>query len=395
MAILRILALIAITGIVSSCNTVSSYRLAGSDAVGPRRNAGGSYFLAKHLMVATVTDNGISISTKAVRDNSTLVQTGLDLSPTSHDTIDVKYQSGLLQSITSTNVDQTLAIIKALAEAAGTFRASESASKEPDFVITFDPFDPEDAARANRVLRKKYPHSCIEVEILDSHWSAGCGKGSLGYSAAYPERKFEVESALPPKAPGVYYRRAFNYRVHTRFNGKPQGLTTESFANLSPILRLDVDRSAFVTRKTTIVFTDGEPTQYMVDKPSELLELAKLPVAIVKAYVGGVVSAFSEHTKIQNARASLLSAQATALNNETKLFKALQDREQRGNLSLGAGGFSLVNRQANLPNLAPNVSPGDARFADLPIVKNCREATGLDTAACTGAIATQFRLANQ
>jgi len=400
MLVWRFVVLFFFAILLSSCNTISSYRLSGMDSQTPKRNAGGSYFLAKHLLVATVSDQGIALKTEAVRDNSSLMQLALELSVAADDTIDITYENGLLKSISSTNDDKTTDIVLAVAEAAGFLRSGQQRSGASEFVVRFDPFDSASAIQANRILRKAFPGSCIEVELVPGHWSKGCGKKSLGYNSSSSQDGFDIVAAVPPKAPGVYYKRAFNHRVYSVFRDKPQGMGVQSFANLSPILRLDVDRTAFVKRVTTIEFAGGEPTKYKVEKPSELLAIAQLPVAVVKAYVGGVVSAFSEHTKIQQARANLLNAQAATLQKEKALFDARQVNAAAGVRQAADGSFFIdvaPRRRAVFSPAGLDPVPGQSnvRFENLPIIRDCREGSGLSSADCIGIIRAQNRLAEQ
>lgn len=322
--------------LISGCNVVSSYRVAGADAQEPRSNSSGSYFLPKHLLVVTTTSDGMSVDTKAVQDRTTLLQVGLNLSGFSHDTITVAYSGGLLSKVTSIADDKTADIITELAKAAGRFRSVSGDAKQPPLVVEFDPFDPQEALAANRIIGKRFKGACVEVELLPGMWSEGCGRHSLAWdNNALPDPQ-DVRVKLRAEEPGIYYKRSLDHRVHVVFNNRTTGLSTYKFANIAPIFRVDINRTVFVKRKTVIDFEEGELTSVMVDKPSEVLAVAKLPVSIADAYISGVVDAFTQRKAVQKARADLLTQQAATLKAEQTLIEAqiaaaskLQSSEQR------------------------------------------------------------------
>lgn len=308
--------------LISGCNVVSSYRVAGTDAKAPRSNASGSYFLPKHLLVVTATSEGVSVDTKAVQDRTTLLQVGLNLSGFSHDTITVAYADGLLSKVTSIADDKTAEIIKELAKAAGRFRSVSGDADKTPLVVEFDPFDPQEALAANRIIGKRFKGSCVEVELLPGMWSEGCGRHSLGWDNDTLPDPQDIRVKLRAEEPGIYYKRSLDHRVHVVFNNRTTGLSTETFANIAPIFRVDINRTVFVKRKTVIDFEDGELTSVMVDKPSEVLAVAQLPVSIANAYISGVVDAFTQRKSVQKARADLLSQQAATLKAEQNLIEA-------------------------------------------------------------------------
>ncbi len=63
----------------------------------------------------------------------------------------------------------------------------------------------------------------------------------------------------------------------------PDDERTIEIPNGSPILRMGVGRATFVTKVKQIDFDNGMITKVRVEKPSEALEIAKLPLTISKA----------------------------------------------------------------------------------------------------------------
>jgi hypothetical protein len=314
--------LIALT--TCGCAVVQTYPL--SEGGQPDKQASGTYFLAKQVLVLDVTTTGkattIKLDTKAVPDTTAQMQVGFELSPLADDTIKVDYENGLLSKITATAVDRTGDVIKAIAKDIGAFREGPPVhTTHPHKVLEFDPFDDLQASRINKRLG---PGNCVEVEIYPNHWSSGCGRYSLGTSsveyASIPSPTYTTPPV--PAHPGIYYRRALAHRVHVVVDGKTVQVINLLFANDGPVLRVDIDRTAFVTRETTIMFDKGELTSVSVKKDSEALAVAKLPADIVDAYVSGVTNALTNRQHIDEAQTNLINAQANEINAKAALEKA-------------------------------------------------------------------------
>jgi hypothetical protein len=327
---MRILGRFSLALMISSlgaCAVVSSHRVGGLDSVEPSSQAAGSYFLAKHNLKVTVFSDEISIEPVATKDIHAMMQVGLNLSPTSDDNVKVEYQSnGLLKKITTIADDKSGEIIKEVARAVGYFRTTRgaaAAARTPLIVVSFDPFDYAEALVANRKISERLPGSCVEVELASGLWSPGCGRRSLGRPSAGANHEYSARPAMPPSAAGIYYRRPMAHRVHVMTGGRTRSIEPQLFANLAPIMRVDIDRTLFVKRETTVTFSaEGALDEVHVVKPSEGLAIAKLPIAVAQAVIGGVVEAISDHKKVQDAQAALLDSQAKLIEKEAALLEA-------------------------------------------------------------------------
>jgi hypothetical protein len=323
----RIICAVGASFALASCSMIESARV--GDTGQPVQQASGSYFLPKHVLQIVLNNNAqtppipatMTASVVAVPDPDTHMQVGFDLSALSDDSIQVDYENGLLKQVATTAIDHTGDIVVALAKDFGALR-SGSASNAINITAQLDPFDFREALAINKRLGAG---NCVEVEVAPGVWSPGCPpaismRGRLSRGAP-------VVDAAPtppvPSSPGIYYRRAMPHLVHLVASGKDVELKNYLFANNSPVLRVDIDRTAFVTRQTTVQFTAGELTSVAVKKGSEAYAIAQLPVQIVDAYFGGVVDALTQRTAVQNATANYLNAQATTLNTATSLQKAL------------------------------------------------------------------------
>ncbi len=373
---------IALTG----CNVINSYRVTGDDAKEPTQNASGAYFLPKHLVVATIDSTGIVVESKAVQDRTTLLQVGLKLSGLSHDTITVAYKDGLLSKVTSIADDQTGAVLTELAQAAGRFRTNINPKddKEIPFVIEFDPFDQDESEMANNIIGNKFPGTCVEVELVPGSWSRGCGPRSLESLLVDLPDPEELRDTIKSVEPGIYYKRSLDHRVHIVFKRKSVGLHTLKFANIAPVFRIDVNRTTFVKRKTEIDFEDGELTSVMVDKPSEVLGFAKLPVTLANAYISGVVDAFAQRKSVQEARASLMNQQAATLKAEQSLIEAQIAAANNANSPQErSAALASISRSTNFQNGGANSgSANRITYRSLQNLKDCQRVLEKTEAQC-------------
>ena len=346
----RVFGLVAVLFLISGCSSmISTHRFAGEDAKGPESQHAGSYFLPKHLLRVTVqgTKDSFSITTAsvAVSDPRTLSEVGYELSGFSNDDIKVDFEdNGLLKAVASTSTDKTGEIIIQIAKQIGGFREGEQ-EKPLLASYDFDPFDLRAASEVNAKLSRRFKKSCVEIELVPNIWSGGCRAGSKSIGTAAAAVTASELQTLPPKAPGIYYRRPINHRVHIIEAGESKEMKTLQFANAAPIFRIDIDRTAFVARSTTLAFKDGVPTSVQVVKPSEVLEVAGLPLKVVNAVISAPVDAITERQKLATAQAALYQEQAKLLAAERELKVAIANSSTASDL-----------RQATLPAISTNRS---------------------------------------
>jgi hypothetical protein len=359
---------------LTGCTMISSYPVEKGQLASPGQ-AAGSYFLAKHILRVTVVQAGakanLTVESAAVQDRTALIQTGFDLSPASEDDITVTYQAGLLASVTASAKDKTGEILTEIAKIAGSFRETK-APAAPGKVYEFDPFIPSEAAQTNAILWAKY-RSCVEVEIEPGLWSPGCGKLAMGRTASWDSetRLSSAPDAAGDGLSGLYYRRSLDHRVHVVENGSTTQVNTYKFANAAPVFRVDIKRTLFVERRTELVFAGGELTSIHVNKPSEGLALAQLPLAIAKAYMNAPVSALSNHQAVQTSEANLNTARAAAITH-------------------GAG---LNSAGASDPSSPRTATAGDLRQAaiDPKIASDCANIKVADPALCASLLKNRTR----
>jgi hypothetical protein len=276
----------------------------------------------------------------------------MNLSPFSDDDIKIETTNdGLLKQITAIATDRTSEIIQTLAKVVYSplLRAAAGTETKTFFVGEFDPFSYSQAAEVNHVLKSKFGGSCVEVELTPGLWSPGCSKGSLSTPRTRKYEREDVIADLVVPGPGIYYRRPIAHRVHIVERGQSRSITSQQLANAAPLLRLDIDRTAFVVRKTTVIFNAGAPTSVWVVKPSEALELVKFPLSVAAAIIDSQVEALTKRQALIDAESKYLQSLAAKEDSTTKYQNLLNQR-----IAVSGAPVTAVDPQA--PRYAENQS---------------------------------------
>ncbi|MEQ8480334.1 MAG: hypothetical protein RIC18_06735 [Hoeflea sp.] len=344
------LALLLFTaGLLSACSAVNSYSV-GENYTSDSTQKAGVYFLAKHLLKVTLSGSGnaatVTVEPEPVQDQSLALEVGMALSPFSDDDIKVTFTGdGRLKSVTAKLSDKSAEIATAIVNLAVRSRSEEQSAaslKE----LHFDPFDAHSARDANRSLSKN--GLCIAVEVKPNLWSPGCERWIKHPSFTTNQ---EAGAQVPEKlAPGIYYRRPAHRMVRVYRNGALETAKPMLFANATPIYRIDIRRSIFIQRDTTINFDkDGALQDVQVDKPSEALEVAKFPATVLEAFANAATGG------VAKARSTALNAEAKRLNSASAVNDALAGSIASGRVDAtaasrfgDAGGLKRVDRTAPL-----------------------------------------------
>lgn len=358
---LRISALIALLlCLLTGCTMITSYNNSLlSDGGSPRQGAG-AYHLPKHILVATVTQlpatkgkrlppPNIALVRKAIADPHYPMNVGFDLSPTSDDDIKINYSQGLLQKITASADDKSRDIIEHLTKSIfGSFNRVAGTDGTGDFDIdfgakvvqvSFDPFDHYDHDRANAELGR---HGFCIAFASDSRSSATEGCPQRIWSG---EKRVVVHAngrarALnaPETGSGLFFRQPIEHKIQVfqldgpRCRGwclRWEGFA--AFANAGPLLRVNVDRTIFVKRVTTVTFgSDGVPSEVQVVKPSEALVAAQIPLIVTKAILAAPGEAIASSTTTLVAQKGHVDAQKNLLTAQTDYIDTLNARLKKG-----------------------------------------------------------------
>jgi hypothetical protein len=260
-----------------------------------------------------------------------------------------------LQLIASKAVDHTAGIIRRFIRTAfvlltnkGGFNPGRSAVGTgtgsaivvADFTV--DPFDHQEMARVNDVVRKF--GFCFVLEDYTFDRSQGSGASADRYcrapgvtAAEMPPRAAaaiqELHYLAPKPTTGIFYRPRASYRLSIYLNDDPGGrgrwrlgqIKNFTMENIMPIVSVGVDRAIFATRRTGLVFLDGALTNVCVSKGSEVESAIQIPLDVVYGIISlpseMILAAVNDATTAN----SLLTAQRNLISAQNSYIKFLNN----------------------------------------------------------------------
>ncbi len=171
---------------------------------------------------------------------------------------------------------------------------------------------------------------------------------------------------------GVCYRLAMPYRFRVDF--ERSGYSVEevhSLTNGMPPIPIDFDRAIFVTKATRIDFDTGMLNKVHVVKPSEGLELASLPVRVVKAFFGAVAELIQLRVNVGTQQQLLAAKELEVLKAEQALKEAKRQQKvtelaAQANTALLIARSDGQNPERALPGFAKAVSASQSPPATPP-----------------------------
>lgn len=271
--------------------------------------------------------------------------------------------NGLLASANVVAIDQTGSILIELAGAIAAVQAPkyemhlkdtnikpEACEKETRyFQYVFDPvLNEEPSAQANQQADKLVARQ-VDAEPAEAKDHAVATLNSRLENAGFPYRirstgtaittKMDNTGSVVTKPDAIYYRTATPY-VLTVFqcddpancdylsanstSARPTDALLVQLPQGGPISYVPMTSSAFVKTVNDVTFVDGSLTAWNSNRPSEVLEVVRLPVKILKSVMEVPASIFSVRVNHNTAEASLIESQQAQL--ETSLrIQALKD----------------------------------------------------------------------
>lgn len=345
MSIVRLALVLLAVGVASCTKMVQS--TPGADAfvsTGATCSSSlGAYRLPKKLLhvkispdpaKGSITFEDTSFEAKTVGDPKFSYCLDFLGSVTSEDAITVKRGAGgLLESITSNATDRTPEIAAKLADTAANValiaaRSGLMATPTHPVTLDFDPFDPEDLATANEAL---YAYGyCVFVSGTiqrPEHW---CG---LRRKPRLRDPVYEA-AQLPPSAEAarteVLYRANQTYDVHVMRKADPRHdgwrlymTRAMEMPNRSPIFGIGVERAMFTYRKTALAFSQGVLTDVTIDKGSEALGFASIPLYLAQTVVKIPTQIVQLKINMANDRAKLIEAQGQLIAAWTQYYRTM------------------------------------------------------------------------
>jgi hypothetical protein len=230
-------------------------------------------------------------------------------------------EKGLLSYVEAATKDETANIIVSIAKFAGRlagpslFVAGAGApQKFDDLQLKMDPYSEADRRAAAQTISERYPSF----------------KGRIQLFVDTPRKpKTGIKPDICP--PGrVCYRTAVPMRValHDKASRKTS-VRYATVANLAEVSNIDVTRALFVEKVSRLGFSDGMLQYATIRKPSEALELARLPMTVYDAILTSALAAPGQFAREIIPGASpehvleVLTAQAAAANDIDLLRKDL------------------------------------------------------------------------
>jgi hypothetical protein len=293
--------------LLASCTT-SMVTSRPVDSIGPGNDTGiVAYSLPKTLVKLTVRDEAgvrptevVVASQPAPDPVHTYV---LDYKPNAFSddtlTIDLAPGSPFISSINGESVDRITETLQAAAESAariGVLQFSAVPGQARQLSFSFDPHDPAqlDAVRAELARRVGLDIDCRPACPPPTPRAAAAADGVYARGTIPVQLAICEGSCSAATAPGR--------------------IVTVASYNASPLIQLPVRRTAFSDRTTQLTFDQGTVSSVHHVKPSEALEVVKVPGLVVGSVFTGLGSAVSNRSGVLTARTQELEQQ-TALTN--------------------------------------------------------------------------------
>gem|GEM_PF-3788423 len=265
-------------------------------------------------------------------------------------------QAGLLTSSNITATDRTADMLVEVSAFAGAIRGNAFAGggvgkSDRDQVETkncdtspslyagvVDFVDPASVLRLNGDLQ------CLGVKLIpEGRYWPGSSRPSASQTA-------NVYGAIE----GIVYRSPIELQVRIEKCLNAGGACTEgssdwhaaevvalSLPQAGPISFLRQDSGLLTKTKYDLIFKDGIPVDYAGSRPSEILEVARLPMRLVNGVFDGFSKIVSLRTGQNNDKAALVASQMALLNSQN----ALQLAALQGKTSLTGADLALLQSQ--------------------------------------------------
>lgn len=295
----RWLCVIMILLFVSGCTMLTSKGI-DEKTHWPITNGGIQYSLPKALIAIKLAENNgnlrITIEQPTfVADPEHTYLLRYKTSPFASDKFDVQVdpKTGLMTKIDMTADDQLDEIIVEIAKAVAML---ESADVTGDTVLIERIVDPTDDS-ALLALETEFNKIGRDSICKDPNITTCDGPGiKFIMKKPYTDEKIiSNKTRVSDCNVGVCYRNSMPYVFGFSFGNSITYETIVNLPNEAPVIALNLDRTLFVSRVNTIEFENGMLEKVYIDKPSEGLELARLPVEVAK----GILSAPAEILKLK------------------------------------------------------------------------------------------------
>jgi hypothetical protein len=156
----------------------------------------------------------------------------------------------------------------------------------------------------------------VRIEILDHTGQPAIGReGSRMATASGGDTAKQVD---PDCAVGICYRPKETFKIVYSL-GAGDDTTIVELPNRAPIVEIDIGRAFFIKKIQNMSFAKGFLKKMVIDKPSELLAVSKLPLDVASSIETGL-----------QARAKLITNQTNVAKDKAALLKAQSSLNQTG-----------------------------------------------------------------
>jgi hypothetical protein len=311
-------------------------------------------------------------------------------SDTAELTVDAK--TNLLQTVNSTAEDKTGQIIVELAKAAAKAAMLAQLAPEKGGIVIFErKIDPADdnavaalvrdmnAVAEGHATRMHNKNNCSNTKQAGTNQASAkqADTEKADTCASYatlkqgPNISFIVRKPTPLDVEpadcsvGVCYRAPAPYGIEFVFNGQYAYGTIVNLPNDRPAIVLPFQRSAFVQRVNNADFENGMLKKTHIEKPSEALEVAKLPETVIDAIFTSISNLIQLKIGISDKEKLLAQSQTALLQAQKDLQNALVQMERQaakesrpnGLLSGSSSGLHFAPRVPGMEDQKPSPNP--------------------------------------
>lgn len=305
MYLVRLAALILAGMLVSACAATTFESLHYGEGGRPE-NSGGltqSYYVPKTLLSVEIKRAGgeriIQLAKESVPERAAHFKVHYNHSSMHNDDLVIETTpKGYLKQVKAHSKDETAAIVESLAKIIMTniggvprtsIRGFAPGGMRPETVLTvqFDPFDPEDFEYMNKLMHRQ--GYCLAVFDRNDDLVPGSCYYRVAKERDAPRRGQPIAIALPEEASGFFYRKPIHHKLivfeRKKHRWRPVWAGWEAFENQAELLRIKVDRGAFITSEAQLDFDNGVLVKYSMKKPSEVLGFMSIPSVVVSTIV--------------------------------------------------------------------------------------------------------------
>ena len=260
-------------------------------------------------------------------------------SPFASDKFDIEVDSntGLLKKIDMTADDKTGDIIVEIAKAV----VAESSETDGETVLDERIVDPTNKS---------------ELDTVSKAFNA-IGLEKTGKNPEIVLFSKNPTVANSPKADcsiGVCYRQTMPYIVGFSFGKTIHYETQVNLPNNAPAIPISLDRTLFVSRKNTLEFENGILKKGSLEKPSEGLEVAKLPITVMKGILSAPAEIFNQQKALNEAQGSLIDSEKTLQEKLAAKTKESSENDKSLPLLTGTSQGRINIKQSPIPNGVQN-----------------------------------------